>query len=516
LHSGHAYVAFERHLEAAARRISGEVRGVGVHRPETVSERVVQRIVELTLWPFVALFARDPEGVQGGDRAVICDGITLNPNSGRVTISFTRLLGGVGEFLAHWAHMTYAVIGGGFSGRPAGGPSATLLFGVGLESIVHDGSDARFLHFCRVGPIESLRSARSLIVQANQANLVSSDPEWAGYDRFPLHHYLRTRSVGFAARLALLTTQLRALVSFAQGILASPLIALLARDVAYSFVVTEMDKRGMIDAVLVTNASYASQPLWMRSPGQRAFPVYMVWYSQNVQPMVYRSDGLQSVLPNYRHLWADEHWVWTPGLKTYLEHLSIPGPIHVVGPILWYLPEAVATPGDGIRIVIFDITPVTDERAGQIGLICNYYSASHMIRFIEETVAACRAVEADTGMHIRLYLKHKRGYNPGHDSRYIELIRHLTEPGGEIRLLPSETNMFTLLRNAALAVVVPYSSPAYVADAVGTPAVFFDPTEELLPQFEQTPKVGFASGCVALRERIEKAVCQHGAGHQPR
>lgn len=509
MHSGYAYRAYDRYVAGAEARLRKGLPSIGVHDPQTVGERLIQRVVELTLWPFVAAFANDPSRAveDGGGRTVACDGITIDPVSRSTRIAFPRWLRSVGEFLLHWSHITTAILSGVFAARSSSDRPVTLVFGIGRESLVYKHSDARFVDFCKNGPIPGLCKAQALIVQAPLPGFRSVAPEWISYDRFPLHRLLSTRRLGFIGRLVIMAAQIRAFVAFMSAALRYPALALLARDLAYSYVVTALDRRGLIEAVIITNATYSSQPLWMRSPDRRKFLVHMVWYSQNIQPMVYRADGLVSDLPNYRHVRADRHWVWTWGFRTYLKKLGISCPIDVIGPVLWYLPEAATPPDDdAVRVILFDITPVTDARADQIGLIGNYYSAANMIRFIEESLEVCLEVQRQSGRRILLFLKHKRDYNSSHDPRFIELIGRLTAPGGGISLLPAESNMFASLGNATLAIVAPYSSPAYVADAVGTRAVFFDPTGELLPTFEKRPLISFAGGRDALLELLSAEV----------
>jgi polysaccharide biosynthesis PFTS motif protein len=236
----------------------------------------------------------------------------------------------------------------------------------------------------------------------------------------------------------------------------------------------------------------------------------MVWYSQNTIPLVYASNPIKANIPNYRHMRIDVSWVWTEAYAAYLRTLSIPGDIHVVGPILWYLapvPAVSKAASDDIALAVFDLTPVREAVAESIGLFCNYYSTAIMIQFVEETLSVCREMERRTGRRVRLFLKHKRSYNTKtHDPRYIELISRLSAQGGGIDLIPFETNMYTLLASSDLAIVVPYSSPAYVASTVGIRAIYFDPTKELLPTFEPASLVTFASGRVELLRIALEAV----------
>lgn len=497
-HSGHAYAAFDRIVRSVEAWLPGRISGVAGCDEVTVRERLVQRTVEIGLWPFVGICARRLEmgdtPVPPSEQPLNCGGILLDPATGQVAVSLRLLLSSILEFGIHWLHMLGAILAGSLPGGSKDDRPATLVFGVGLESLFYEGSDQRFTQYCRAGPIVPLVRAQRLIVQclAHQGSVTDRN---FFYDRFPLHALIRDARLGVGGRAALLLEHLAAPFVFLRALLLSPLHAVLARDFAYAVAVKVLDQRRMIEAVVITNAAYSSQPLWMRGPSSRRFRVHMVWYSQNTRPLVYARDGLVSDMPNYRHIRVDESWVWTAGYKAYLEKLGLPGPMHVVGPVLWYLPETSPVHAEGdIRIAVFDVTPVRDEVALRIGLVDNYYRTENMIRFIEETLFVCRELEARTGRRVCLLFKHKRSYGDSHDPRYIELIERLSAPGGSLELVPFQANMYSLLAGCDLSIVVPYSSPAYVASHLGVRAVYFDPTAGLVPAFEQAPLVDFASG----------------------
>ena len=155
-------------------------------------------------------------------------------------------------------------------------------------------------------------------------------------------------------------------------------------------------------------------------------------------------------------------------------------------------------------IAIFDVTPVTDSIGGTLGFIENYWNTATMMRFIEEIVSVAGELERDLGKRIHLCLKPKRDYNPKtHDPRYITLIRRLTEEQRAIQLIPFGFNMYSLLAKTDVAIVIPNSSPAYVADYMGVPAIYFDPTQELFPSFDPAPHISFASGRAELAQRLK-------------
>ena len=118
-------------------------------------------------------------------------------------------------------------------------------------------------------------------------------------------------------------------------------------------------------------------------------------------------------------------------------------------------------------------------------------------------------------MCIRDRLKHKRNYSTKiHDQKYIKLVACLASHG-DLELIPSEMNLYELLDRSDLAIVTPYSSPAYVASSRGTHAVYFDPEKTLVPTFQPAPWVTFASGRAELL-RVALDAADHCASfHQP-
>jgi polysaccharide biosynthesis PFTS motif protein len=233
----------------------------------------------------------------------------------------------------------------------------------------------------------------------------------------------------------------------------------------------------------------------MHSLPERRYKTHMAWYSQNSIPFVYREDPIEEPMPHFRHIRVDETWVWTEGFADYLRRIGVKGEVHVIGPILFYLPSAVKINSHSpIRVAVFDVTPFNPEVEKKLGLIDNYYKSDTLIQFMQDILLARGAIENKAGIESSILLKHKRNYHPLHDPHYISFIQESCSSELHFQLVPYETNMFSLLSECNLAVVIPYSSPAYVASYLGIPAIYYDPTRELLPTYEENPLISFASG----------------------
>jgi hypothetical protein len=500
--TAHGYLAFERVIGIIESRLIDVVPEVLGYRAAVVKKRIVQRVIDLGLFSFVREYARYHD--RGQDilstmqKRVRFAGMSVDLQSGSVRIGFRLFLRSFAEFFVHWLHVAAQATAANLQNKTRKGAS-TLLFGVGGESLKVEGNDARFVEYCERGPIAPLSHASCLIVQT-LLEIQSTRPNRFKYARFPLFALMRANAFGGVQFLRFGFRHLHVLGTYLFAIIRCPLISILGRDFAYHAMLEHLDRENLIESVVITNTNYSAQPLWMTDlPGKR-FQTHMVWYSQNAIPLVYADDPVESDLPNYRYMRVDVSWVWTAPYAAYLRSLGVRGEINVIGPILWQLPPADAIPRNSrndLTLVVFDVTPVSDERAEQIGLFRNYYNAANMIEFLRGVVRAKDELEQNTGKSVRVLLKHKRGFNFGHDRDYIKFVEKLLGTA-TVELIPFNVNIYELILQADLVVVVPYSSPAYIADHLGIPSVFFDSSGELLPTYKKGCYIVFASGCDEL------------------
>jgi hypothetical protein len=497
-----AYLAFDRTVRTVERWLATQhVPDCGAGA-EAVRERLAQRIVELALPPFLRSWPTRDCGTATG--AIDRGPVHVRAESGHTRLGpacFARLLL---EFGAHWG-LAFAAIVKGFFARARTPAPVTLLFGVGDEGLFQRGSDSRFVEFCKNGPLRPLSQASRIVAQAAARTGTVSDAR-VSYARRPLLELARIVPLTAVGRLGLLARHLLAPLTFVAAVTRRPLLALLAPDLAVGHVARALHRRGFIEAVVITNTMYTSQPLWMRELARETGTLHMVWYSQNTIPFVYARDGVVADIPHNRHIRVNHHWVWTEGYRAYLEKLGIGRSVHVVGPILWYLPSREAVYGDGIQIAVFDVTPMNEAYAQKLGLIDNYYSAKNMFSFIRGVIALKAALETTLERPVRVLLKHKRGYGAVHDAGYIDFIAQQSRPGGPLTLVPPDDDMYSMIAASALSIVAPYSSPAHVSAHLGIPAIFFDAPRMLDESFERGPLLDFASGEEALINKATRAL----------
>lgn len=468
---------------------------VGRYAKAAVAGRIVQRVADMGFLPFMESRASRHAGWPDGDTTVRCGGLVIRTSDGKTRPEFVAVIRSVGRFVLTWLEVLALCVSGFFGRGRARERPATLLFGMGMSAVAVGGDDRRFAEFCRLGPIEPLREAAWIIVETRE-RLVSTQPEQIQYTTDPLFELARAHPWPLGEFLRFLVEHARALIAYIAVVARCRLACILARDVASHALVVALNRRGLIEAVVMPH-SVLGQPLWMNDLLGRRFTTHMVWFSTNSTPLRYASDGVRADHPSFRHIRIDVSWVWTGKFVEYLRGLGVAGAMNVVGPILWYLPERSRPPRSdhAIRIAVFDVTPVKPELERRLGIVYrNYYRTDHVVSFVEDVLAARQALEELTGKRVLVSLKPKRPYGPIHDPRYIGFIEQVKKSLPGVGVVPPETNVFSLIAASDVAVVIPYSSPAYVASHLGRPAVYYDPTEELLPSYEESPWITFVAG----------------------
>jgi hypothetical protein len=443
----------------------------------------------------------DGEGFEVG-------GLLLGRTDGTVRLRSMLVLRSLYAFLREWRHVMTGVLLGFLSRYGKDPRSAAIIYGLNAAQILYVDNGVRFIQFCRNGPITPLGDVDKVLIQTIGYNGYLADSTFACTAN-PVRTLVRDGSLGWVVRFRLFIALLFVPMEFLSAVVRCRPLCLLGGEIAQSKAIAALDKQGLLRSVIITNSVYSFQPLWMRKAnGLRNFRVHKIHYSQNGKPLIFKCNPIVADFPALSHVKVDEHWVWTSGYGDYLKELGHGGSVHVVGPITFYGPEIKPTTSDSeIKIAVFDITPVPDDVAKKLGVMNIYYSTDIMIRFIDDIYQSCCELESIMGRRIRILLKHKREFTKGvHDDRYIGYVADMTNTHRAIDIVPHDNNIYDFLSGCDLSISIPYTTAAYVSDHLGQHAIYYDPTMELLPSYEGTPFVRFASGRPELDQLIENSL----------
>ncbi len=485
----------------------------------TLVDRLCQKITMIMTVPFlregVIRHINGSPSFPSDDRTFTAGDIMVETAVGHVRPRAQLLLRHVAQFLALWTAFVAAWAVSVVTARRS--PPVLLLFGVAAADLMFKGNDARFIDFCRRGPLEPLRTAKRLIVHTPH-KIIATRPEEATYTRFPLMHMFATQRIGLSSSLFFLAEHAHALWAFLSALVRAPIHSVLWRDFAEHAAAAALNRSRCIDTVVITNTNWLQQLLWMNALEARHFKCHMALYSLNSHAIVYRGDPVDHAYPGLRQLKVDDVWVWNEPYRARLAADGVTAPTVVVEPILWYLPECAQSEGlaEGITLCVFDVQPKTTEASRAGGSLVNYYNTDTAVRFLDDIVRARDRVAEQTGAEIRIVLKHKRPATWQHDPRYFDHVEKLLTTASGLELAPSDSNVYALISQSQLVIAPPYSSPAYVAAHVGVAAVFYDATGEVLPTHAPHPMIRFIDRPGSLESAIgELATAAHGAPTPP-
>lgn len=469
------YAHFNQQVERTRAFLRNEVRGACGYSAGVLVDRLTQRTVEIGASPY-ARAAIERSGL-GQDfcpppgASIDCGGASMAVGSGAITIKPAQFTRGIVEFVSHWVYAMLSILIGAADRRSV--QSATLVCDMAPEDIFRAGSDDSFAEFCASGPVAPLR-AGTLFISCPVTG-TSSNPEVFRYCRHAILEVIRQARLGFTGRLLLLLRQVWLFLAFHIALLRTPILALIAREFAYCAISRELDRRGLVEGIVVTCSSVGSQPLWMRA--LRNARVHMVWYAQNARPIGYLTDTRTADWPPLRWVAVDRHWVWTNSFARYLSQtVELPTATEVVGPLLWYLPRQSGSRDGSLHILVFDVPAVTDKVMHEIvGEASNYYHPDNLRAFVEDILGLKTYLESLLRRSVSVTMKMKRGMRPHYAIEYFHYVESLCAQG-LLSLVPPDDNLFEWIGSSDLVIAYPFTSPAYVAENAGIPCIYYDAT----------------------------------------
>ncbi|TGK14560.1 polysaccharide biosynthesis PFTS motif protein [Leptospira stimsonii] len=477
LNSNHCNLSFDQEIQKVFEQLLSRLPSFLGYSSQVLTERLTQRVIEIGRLPFTLtskyFYEKEEKSIPIGYK-LDCGRAEIEIGSGVVSVSWKQWLYNQAEFILHWAYCFLNIFRISFYRNSL---PATLVFGVGEESLFIEKSDRRFVEYCRSGQIPPLKNGKWFLIQSFSGN-ISSNPSEFSYVKNPLLNLLSETRLGFLGRVELLINHSILIFLYSYLVFRFRSLSLIAKDFAYIAILASLDKRQKIQEIFLTCSSFGIQPLWMRS--LKNAETNMIWYAQNWQPIVTLPETKKSNIPFLRWIRVDRHWVWTHSFAGYLKTLSPKAKIESVGPIVWYSPDAlVKPPVDAIQITVFDISPYSDEIALEYCEFPNYNCPDNLNLFIEDILSLKKNLEKKYSLPVRVRLKTKRGYRSSYDRQYFNTLEKLDRKGG-INLLYHMADVFNLISESHLIIVYPFSSPAYIAEHLKIPAIYYDPTSSIL------------------------------------
>lgn len=508
-HTARAYLMADRVIRAFENWLVGKVKAGCCYAPAAISRRLAQAVSMQFTNPFLRMSMEEPlqgkvDRLEELPKYLSCGKLKINNETGAVSPHLAlSLLCGV-KFLALWLLVLWHYLLS-FTYRNVGYGAAILVYGVPSADLCAGGRSRRFEEFCEFGPLDVLRKSNRIIVHASPPIEANNYGKFS-YSKYPLLTLFAKNRLGLADGIQFVWRHFYACVNYLALVSRLPIACLLWRDYAEHACVEALNSKGLIEANIITNTNWLQQLLWNSDLQGKTYKSYMALYSLNSSQLLLKDDPVRANHPGIRHLRVDCVWVWNHSYSEVLRCEGVSSETQVVGPILWYLPtksDRIDNAKFGsVRVTLFDVSPQNQKHLIKHGLLNNYYKLETVKKFIDDSLSAIDEVGIKLGFKVEVILKHKRKPAAIHDMAYFDYVNHLSKTRDGFRFASEDANLFSLISGSDLIIVIPYSSPAYIAEYVCTTAIFYDPTGELKDVIGDTPHILFSSGIEDLVEKV--------------
>lgn len=377
--------------------------------------------------------------------------------------------------------------------------NAVVLHCYGRESLYEGINRHSAVEFLSQGPFDFINTS-DLFIGVNRP--IVSDEFNYPQSKYPLLDLLKATELSLADAVMFFFHSITNLVCFAWYSIKQPIFLLLYSDFLWLPTVRLLNNKGSLKHYAFDNSDFSKQILPIVSLKERHFTSHMIFYASNTKGFKFKGVDEVAEHPHYQYMKVDKAWVWNDDHKRWLEnicrHVQMAG---AIGPILFYNDNRKAKDlGKSFKIVCFDVTPASDywRRAyaggGSIGF--DFYSPEHMLKFVKDIESSTRELNSE----IQVLIKPKRmPSKKWHDEKYVNFLQSCRN----IQILDSEVNIFELVRGSDLILAIPFTSALFIADQLGVPGIFYDPTAALEFNLDGRRNIEFVQSRDLLKRRIE-------------
>jgi polysaccharide biosynthesis PFTS motif protein len=205
----------------------------------------------------------------------------------------------------------------------------------------------------------------------------------------------------------------------------------------------------------------------------------MIWYSANNDSILKSSTDFKIYEDSFYDLPdIKTHYVWTESQKAKIQRSNQSNiEIKVVGSIIFEPRDLTLKAGLNSYPIItyFDVTPTIHMYFQE-----SFYSERNMIENLTTVVNSVHDSSSSTGKNLVLRIKPKRRPLKGHHSLKYQQVLDTFADNGDITVLQSDQNMYSLIKGSDLVISVPFSSPCLIAKELKVPAIYFSANREYL------------------------------------
>ncbi|MFC1747413.1 polysaccharide biosynthesis PFTS motif protein [Pseudomonadota bacterium] len=217
------------------------------------------------------------------------------------------------------------------------------------------------------------------------------------------------------------------------------------------------------------NSNWIYRPLWTYEVVQRGAEITFYFYSTNIEPFK-SPDGYRNYPYGLKAISWPRCLVWDEYQARYI-HGATDGRVEtqVVGPVWFHTSSEEMPPTNVDGIALFDVTPYRASLYVTLGVDPEYYLPETSNKFAEDSYR----LAVKNGCSI--FWKRKRDVGKLAHPKYTAVVDKLSERDGVV-VVDTNVSAFRVIEASELVISLPFTSTAQIAQELGKPTCYYDPT----------------------------------------
>jgi polysaccharide biosynthesis PFTS motif protein len=244
---------------------------------------------------------------------------------------------------------------------------------------------------------------------------------------------------------------------------------LLLREIFYYDIVLVNNGQGLGKRYMFHNSNWIYRPIWTFAAKKHGSDIFFYFYSTNIER--FKKNNKDANCVNFWHLitWP-KVLVWDKYQEQFLKNNIIDDiKIEIVGPISFQAERNLELNIPKNSIAIFDVQPVRTSYYIKLGIDQEYYVPEVVNLFLIDVLESINKVD------LSAVFKRKREIGKLAHSLYTKKLNYLVNNFNFINLDPS-IPAEEIIDKCVATISLPFTSTAIVANHLGKPSIFYDPT----------------------------------------
>ena len=248
--------------------------------------------------------------------------------------------------------------------------------------------------------------------------------------------------------------------------------SILFKELVIAKFFNKAEKNTISNKYMFNNSSWIYKPCWTYEAQKKGAEIILYFYSTNIKGLKLK-DKIPSIAIGYESMNWPNYYVWDIYQHNFIKSIiSNKSNITIVGPITFVDSKEFFHKSNRIKIAIFDILPMRNEKYTSLGQEIEYYIPKITNKFLIDIYEVAKKY------NILILWKIKRDITKQIHPDSLRFIEEFSLMKNVYRIDPNIAASRVIEKSDAV-ISIPYTSTAIEAKHIGTPSIYYDPTRTL-------------------------------------